>query len=48
MVEGLADDGGPTTPQAGRVLGIEPEDIYRLIFAGDLERIHARISSSVG
>lgn len=24
-----------TTPEAGRVLGIEPEDIYRLIFELD-------------
>jgi hypothetical protein len=26
-----------TTPQAGRILGIEPEDVYRLIFAGELD-----------
>jgi hypothetical protein len=26
-----------TTPEAGRMLGIEPEDIYRLIFAGELD-----------
>ena len=37
MVTGLADDGGLTTPVAGRVLGIEPEDIYRLIVAGELD-----------
>ena len=26
-----------TTPQAGRLLGIEPEDVYDLIFAGELD-----------
>jgi hypothetical protein len=26
-----------TTPQAGRLLGIEPEDVYALIFAGELD-----------
>jgi hypothetical protein len=26
-----------TTPQVGRILGIEPEDVYDLIFAGELD-----------
>jgi hypothetical protein len=26
-----------TTPQAGRLLGIEPEDVYDLIFSGELD-----------
>jgi hypothetical protein len=25
-----------TTPEAGRLLGITPADVYRLIFAGEL------------
>ena len=31
------DDELLTTPQAGRLLGIEPEDVYDLIFAGELD-----------
>jgi hypothetical protein len=31
------DDESLTTPQAGRLLGIEPEDVYDLIFSGKLD-----------
>jgi excisionase family DNA binding protein len=33
----MAGDEPLTTTEAARRLGIEPEDIYRLIFAGELE-----------
>jgi excisionase family DNA binding protein len=33
----MADDELLTTTEAARRLAIEPEDVYRLIFAGELE-----------
>lgn len=33
----MSVDDGVTTTEAARRLGIEPEDVYRLVFAGELE-----------
>ena len=30
-------DEGLTTPEVARRLGIEPEEVYQLVFAGELE-----------
>jgi hypothetical protein len=33
----MTSDDRVTTPEAARGLGIQPEDVYRLVFAGELE-----------
>ena len=33
----MTGDDRVTTPEAARRLGIRPEDVYRLVFAGELE-----------